>query len=77
MRPLGEIPLPDGLDSRELVLRVRVERCDVHDVVECTACGVEDGLEVIEGQLDLASEIGFGCSIVAAANLPRNEKQIA
>jgi hypothetical protein len=39
-----------------------------------TACG---SLEVVEGQLDLTFEIGFGCSIVPAADLPRNKKQIA
>ena len=74
---LGEVSLPDCLDSCELVFRVRVERRDVHDIVERAACSVEDGLEVVESQLDLAFEIGFGCSIVTASDLPRNKKQIA
>ena len=77
VRLLGEVVLLHRHDSRELALRVRVERRDIHDIVEAAACGVECILEVVEGQLDLTFEIRFGCSIVTAAHLPRNKKQIA
>jgi hypothetical protein len=76
VRRLGEVPLPDCHDSSELIFRVCVERRDVHDIIEGAACGDECSLEVVEGQLDLTFEIGFGCSIATAADLPRNKKQI-
>lgn len=69
VRHLSEIPLPDRHYRLELVFRVRVERRDVHEIIERAACNGECSLEVIEGQLDLLFEIRFWRSIAATADL--------
>lgn len=77
IRRLGENPLPDFPNRCELVLWIGVERRDIHKIVERAACGIECSLQVVEGQLDLAFEIRFRCSVAAAADLSLNEKKIA
>jgi hypothetical protein len=54
-----------------------VEGGDVDDVVEGAAGGLQHGLEIVEGQLHLGGEVRFGRAILAAADLARDEQQVA
>ena len=67
----------DGHDRLELIFGVRVKARHIDDIREGAAGRVQRCLQVVEGQLDLPSEVRFGSSIGAAADLPGDKKKVA
>jgi hypothetical protein len=67
----------DGHHGLQLCFGIGVRGRDVHDIVEGAYGRLQDGLQIGECAADLVLEYRLGRTVVAAADLTGNERQIA
>src|SRR5690606_1547323 len=74
---IADLIFTNGHDYLYLVFRVGMKRGHVHHVLKCTPGSIQDCVQVIKGELNLAFEIWLRRSVFSASDLTGNEQQIA
>lgn len=53
-----------------------MERRDIDNIVQGSACGLKNGTKIVKGTLHLTAKVGLWRAVIATADLTGDEHQI-